>query len=153
LTNNLTYSQEGGKYVDGATTQSYYTLGHELYHAYQDDIGKDVGNREVGAVQFENYLRDVFGVADKRERYGGSKLSGSLSLGMGNEKRVNPGSVQVFIIVTPGTDNSSPEGEGGTMPRDNVNNGTSIQGIISNVMEYMNESGVNRVRLNFSDND
>jgi RHS repeat-associated protein len=72
--NTLNYSPEQDDFNRGGNKfTSYLILGHELYHAYQDEtkqIGFDkeheVTNRgflEGGAVGFENYLRDALGVA------------------------------------------------------------------------------------------
>ncbi|MFK8162636.1 MAG: RHS repeat-associated core domain-containing protein [Lewinella sp.] len=156
FTNNLTYSQENNVMIDGVPTRSYYTLGHELYHAYQDEIGRNLGSRgrEIEAVRFENYMRDVFGSGLRRRKYstpdGIISIPGDLALDKRNEERVDPNSVSWFTIeVLSGTNQASPEGEGNTMPRDNVNNGTNIYSIVNHVIQYLNESGVQTVHLDF----
>jgi hypothetical protein len=74
--------------IDGGSASNELIMGHEIYHAYQDDNfqihwykGK-IGNvleMERGAVGFENYLRSVYGDTPLRERYerlkGGEKGS------------------------------------------------------------------------------
>lgn len=49
-------------------------MGHELYHAYQDDINERFlltsNEAETQAVYFQNYLTSVFGYGDMRTRYG-----------------------------------------------------------------------------------
>lgn len=66
----LYYSQKAGR-LDGVNFKGTYTLGHELYHAYQRDLGASgymamasvtgedgiVPLAETQAVGFENYLR------------------------------------------------------------------------------------------------
>ena len=61
------------------STNSTVRLGHELNHAYDmKDIpffmGNEIANNnkkslEYNAVSFDNYLRDVYGISDKRKHY------------------------------------------------------------------------------------
>jgi hypothetical protein len=76
----------GHDYLDGVNLSTKYTLGHDLFHAYQRDLGKlgfkalisnygDDGYiklAEVQAVGFENYLRasfDEYGCNSVRKFY------------------------------------------------------------------------------------
>lgn len=66
--------------IDGGSASNEVIMGHETYHAYQDESrqiswykGK-IGNvleLERGAVGFENYLRSVYGDTKMRVRYNG----------------------------------------------------------------------------------
>lgn len=66
--------------IDGGSASNEVIMGHEAYHAYQDESrqiswykGK-IGNvleLERGAVGFENYLRSVYGDSKMRVRYSG----------------------------------------------------------------------------------
>jgi RHS repeat-associated protein len=64
--------------VDGGSISSELAMGHELYHAYQDDLfmiqhynGEMKGrkNLEEGAVGFTNYLRQSWGQLPLRNTY------------------------------------------------------------------------------------
>lgn len=65
--------------IDGGSPKNEMIMGHELYHAYQDDTFQITKNRdgtvqnrlalETQAVNFENYLRDAYGDDQKRDRY------------------------------------------------------------------------------------
>jgi RHS repeat-associated protein len=73
--------------IDGGSARNELIMGHEVYHAYQDDTFQiPRQNRiglEQGAVSFENYLRDVYGDNQKREQY--SNVPG------GEKGRFSPG--------------------------------------------------------------
>jgi RHS repeat-associated protein len=69
--------------VDGGYASNEILMGHELYHAYQDNTNqvqmykgviKNLTYLERVAVSFENYLRRVYGVTPSRDYY--SKLAG-----------------------------------------------------------------------------
>jgi RHS repeat-associated protein len=63
--------------VDGGHPGSTYILGHELNHAYDHDLGRNMNNikdRESGAVNMGNYLRSVYGEDDMRTKYWGLGL-------------------------------------------------------------------------------
>jgi len=63
--------------VDGGDPGSTYILGHELAHAYDHDLGRNMNNikgRESSAVNMGNYLRSVYGKDDMRTKYSGLGL-------------------------------------------------------------------------------
>ena len=66
--------------IDGGSASNELIMGHEIYHAYQDDTYQihwykgEMGNgldMERGAVGFENYFRAVYGDSPMREQYSG----------------------------------------------------------------------------------
>jgi RHS repeat-associated protein len=67
--------------MDGGYASNELFMGHEIYHAYQDDnfhiawgkdgIVKNLLQMEREAVSFENYIRDVYGLSPKRLEYKG----------------------------------------------------------------------------------
>lgn len=72
--------------IDGGSPSPFVLLGHEIAHAYSDNINAfypytSIGrlNAERTAVGFENYLRTVYGIGPLRNRYsnivGGQKES------------------------------------------------------------------------------
>jgi hypothetical protein len=71
VTNNLTYTQNTTN-VDGVSTPSYVILGHELFHAFQDETNAKRHSTttpkkyEQDAMKFENYMRDVYGLGEHR---------------------------------------------------------------------------------------
>jgi len=87
---NISYTSTYGalySLTEVGSTNTAVRLGHEMNHAYDmKDIpfymGDAVANNntkslEHSAVAFDNYLRDVFGISDKREQYtfgDGSKI-------------------------------------------------------------------------------
>ena len=63
--------------VDGGHPGSTYILGHELAHAYDHDLGRNMNNiknRESNAVNMGNYLRSVYGKNNMRTKYWGLGL-------------------------------------------------------------------------------
>ena len=145
-TNFLKYTQEA-QYVDDAYTESYLTLGHELYHAYQDD--RNEKRTESGAMRFENYLRDVFKdvfrSATHRTKHGGVQMlnPGNTAL-LTDGERVDINSVKLVTSIFGG---SKEGGSGEGSPRDNVNDGTSIKPIVNEILEYMGNSGIERFTI------
>jgi hypothetical protein len=74
--NKITYYQ-GEENVDGVNNPSYIFLAHELFHAFQDDQAMRYDNndqKEAAAMQFENYIRDVYGTGKHRVNRGGKRL-------------------------------------------------------------------------------
>ncbi len=61
------------KDIDTGDKGSLFDLGHELKHALDDEenvnLGGSIRASEFRAVQFANYLRDVFGYKNLRSRY------------------------------------------------------------------------------------
>ncbi len=63
-TNRLRYYQGEADNIDGTSFRSFEMLGHELFHAFQDETNQIEGytklSIEKGAVKFENYLRKIY---------------------------------------------------------------------------------------------
>lgn len=94
-------STYGGLYnlTEVGTTNATVRLGHEMNHAYDlkdfpfymatSVVANNVKALEFSAVSFDNYLRDVYGISDKREQYtfhDGSKISTSTNTNPSDEK-------------------------------------------------------------------
>ncbi|MCB0425177.1 MAG: hypothetical protein KDD13_11120 [Mangrovimonas sp.] len=140
------------KFVDGVYNPSYFTLGHELYHAYQDEVNAKrnyLKQTEADAMKFENYLRDVFDQGPHRTKHGGVPHLSSVTAFSSNGEEVDVNSVSVTTYFLGG---SSSSGIGGS-PQDNVNNGTSIAPIVIKILEYMDNNGLQRLTLNFDQRD
>ena len=148
LTKTIKYTQKS-TYVEGAYSPSYITLGHELYHAYQDEANAKYNyskGKEAAAMKFENYLRDVLEQGQHRTKHSGSVHLSSVTAFNSNGERVDVNSVNVETIISGGTDNSESE-DGST--RGNVNNGTSISATMENILTYMDKNGINKLVLKF----
>jgi RHS repeat-associated protein len=79
---NISYTSTYGTFYsfrETGSTNSVVRLGHEMDHAFDLKdvpffIGESVANSNIKtleskAVSFDNYLRDVYGITDKREKY------------------------------------------------------------------------------------
>ncbi len=147
LTNNLTYYQKTAR-VDGVFNPSYITLGHELYHAYQDEIGAKANypkQTEADAMKFENYLRDVFGLGEHRVKHGGSTHLTRVTALSSNGERVDVNSVKISKVISGQNNDEGEDTDGG---RDNTK--VRINNInVHNIIEYMDKNGIQKLNLEF----
>ena len=68
--------------IQGGSTSSEVIMGHELNHAFDHDNGENIRNseaRETSSVNFENYMRSVYGELPLRERYSGPGFTHTFS--------------------------------------------------------------------------
>lgn len=115
---NISYtSSYGGLYSllekEIGTTNTAVRLGHEMNHAYEmRDVpffkGDAVANSnkkslEHSAVSFDNYLRDVYGISDKRSQY--TFKDGSI---IGTPTNTNPDSEKISGFMLLNFDASNP---------------------------------------------
>ncbi|GAO27832.1 hypothetical protein JCM15548_14687 [Geofilum rubicundum JCM 15548] len=155
--NRATYYQ-GDAEVRGNKYRSFEMLGHELYHAYQDETGNIKGRSkfsvEKEAVKFENYLRKIYsdGAGSQRLKYGGEELFGILeptSFNTGGEKR-DANTAKSYVQVNGGLGEAKQEGneDEGTAKQDNtrvVLNANTFQ----RIFEYMENNNLQRVTIDF----
>lgn len=134
-------------------------MGHELFHAYQDENNQIEGYSrlgiEKGAVKFENYLRKIYsdGAGVQRLKYSGNKLfevNESSSYNTNGEKR-DVNSVKTYTEVNFGMGELKPESdkEESVAKKDKTKNEIPIQQIINRVIEYMDKNKLQRVRVDF----
>lgn len=152
LTNRLNYYQKDN-YLDGVKNQSYITLAHELYHAYQDETDKDYDNdemKEIDAMMFENYVRDVYGSGKHRKMRGGKQLLGrhsSFSNSFGQQ--INSKSVSVQTIVTEIGGNEGAESGENVNAQDNTKV-TPVKSIsVQHILEYMDKNKLEKLTIEF----
>ncbi|MCL2097838.1 MAG: hypothetical protein FWH23_03655 [Bacteroidales bacterium] len=148
--NRISYYQ-GEKNRNGTTFLSHEMLGHELFHAYQDETNqlKNRFNAEKGAVMFENYLREIYGTGFQRLTYSGNKLfrvNEPTSYPTNGERR-DINSVRSYTNITM-NDTSNSNSNDDTHRQDNtrVNH---MQILIDRVFEYMDRNGLQAVRVTF----
>ena len=156
--NRLTYHQ-GDAEVRGNKFRSFEMLGHELFHAFQDESGNIKGRSkfsvEKDAVKFENYLRKMYsdGAGSQRLKYGSEELFGILeptSYDTGGETR-DASTVKSYTQVNHGFGENE-QGEGGeqegTAKQDNTRvqiNSTTVQ----RIFEYMDNNKLEKLTIDF----
>ena len=133
---------------EGISFFSHEILGHELFHAFQDETGQITtrGSAEKGAVMFENYLRKVYGKVFQRLTYSGNRLFGldePKSFATNGERR-NINSVRFYAEEIGGSSNNS----GDEINRQD-NTRVNMQRFVIRVFEYMNENGLEAVTITF----
>ncbi|MCK0115027.1 hypothetical protein MWU32_03405 [Gelidibacter sp. F63206] len=75
--NNIKYPSSVWRYsIDGGAPGASYVAGHEITHAYNDDMGHRLTRKqnETSSVNFGNYMRSVYGEKKMRTSYFGLGL-------------------------------------------------------------------------------
>lgn len=155
--NSVTYYQGDAEYK-GNKFRSFEMLGHELFHAYQDETGR-IDDRttlsiEKEAVKFENYLREVYsdGAGSQRLKYGSEELFNILeptSFNTGGEKR-DASTVKSYVLVNGGLGEIKQEGgnKEGTAKTDNTKVVLNVNTFMR-IFEYMENNKLQRVTIDF----
>jgi hypothetical protein len=157
--NRLKYYQGTAEDIDGTSLRSFEILGHELYHAYEDETNQIEGYStlavEKGSVKFENYLRKIYseGSSAQRLKYTGNKLfevNEATSFDTNGEKR-DANSVKTYVELNLGLGELKPEGDDkeSAAKKDNTKNDVPIQQIISRIIQYMDDNKLQKVRVDF----
>ncbi len=155
--NRVTYRNTESSEVDGQTFSPYMVLGHELYHAYQDEKRMDYGNdegtqirKEKDAMKFGNYLSDVFSEGSHRTKYGGVNRFGDYEATAfdSNGEKVDVSSIRSYVQVTEAEDPSGSQDDNDNM-RDNTDVKLNLIIDAQKILEYMDQNGLQKVTINF----
>ncbi len=156
--NSATYYQGEAEHK-GNKFRSFEMLGHELFHAYQDELGsiddRSVLDVEKEAVKFENYLRKIYsdGAGTQRLKYGSEELFSILeptSYNTGGVKR-DASTVRTYVQSNYGFGDSTEDGsssEEGIIKQDNtkvVLDANAFQ----RIFEYMDNNNLQKVTIDF----
>ncbi len=155
--NSVTYYQGDAEYR-GNKFRSFEMLGHELYHAYQDESGSidDLPQLtlEKDAVKFENYLRKIYsnGAGSQRLKYGREELFNIFeptSFNTGGEKR-DASTAKSYVQINGGLGEVKQEGseEEGTAKQDNTKVVLNMN-TFQRIFEYMENNNLQRVTIDF----
>jgi len=157
--NKLTYYQGDAKNIDGTSFRSYDILGHELYHAYQDENNQIEGylrlGIEKGAVKFENYMREFYkeGAGSQRLKYSGNNLfevNESTSYNTNGQKG-DVKSVKTYVEINMGMGEMQQKGDDqeSVAKKDNTKNQINVQQLVQRVFQYMEDNKLQKVRIDF----
>ena len=154
LTNKLKYTQKTA-HTDNVSTPSYVILGHEIYHALQDEVNAprhlttNPKKYEQDAMRFENYLRDVYGLGAHRTKHGGVPHLKNVTALSSIGERIDASSVNVSKMFSGRLDDGSDDiQKGNSAARDN----TSFQLNTLNIdyiLEYMDKNGIQKLNIQF----
>ena len=150
---SINYYQGDAK-VEGANTPGFVGLGHELYHAYQDETvgisGKNVQNLEYGAVKFGNYLRETYSTGQLRSTYLGKEL---FSKGESLSFPTNGNKIDQNSFNTSSEWNNGlgyferTSSEEGVVKRDNTDVSTSISQFVQTVVTFMLNNDLKTIKF------
>ncbi|MDX2248701.1 MAG: hypothetical protein SF052_18085 [Bacteroidia bacterium] len=115
----IKYSRQEGIKYDNVHSNSFIVLGHELYHAYEHDLGKlglainssnGVIQAEVNAVFFENYLRASFSLP-LRSHYSGKPIySNDIVANQFSNERIKIKTETIYVgSIVAGRPDSAPQ--------------------------------------------
>ena len=150
---NIQYYQNDVN-VEGANTPGFVGLGHELYHAYQDDTegikGKNAQKLEYGAVKFGNYLREIYNTGQLRSTYLGKKLfANGKSLAFPSfGSKINQNSFKISTEWNNGLgEYKRTSSEGGVVKRDNTEVSLNINQFIQTVVTFMLNNDLKTIKF------
>jgi len=158
--NRLQYFQGNADDLDGTSFRSFELLGHELFHAYQDETNQFEDRPrlgvEKGAVMFENYLRNVYseGAGSQRLKYTGNNLfevGESTSYNTNGEKR-DASSARTYVEIKGVGGEISEEGKNeneDTVKQDNTKTEVNLTLFVNRIFEYMENNNLQSVRVDF----
>jgi hypothetical protein len=159
--NRVKYFQ-GNAELDGTSFRSFELLGHELFHAYQDETNQFEDRPflgvEKGSVMFENYLRKVYsdGAGSQRLKYTGNNLfevGEATSYDTNGEKR-DASSVRTYVEIKGACETKKEESDnksfdGNAIKQDNTKSEINLVVFVNRIFEYMENNNLQSVKVNF----